>query len=137
MREAIRKAARQMTAMLPVMLGVILLVGLFHAAVSKTWMVSLFTGAPLTDAFFGAVFGSILAGNPVNSYVIGKGLSDAGVGFVAVAAVILTWVMVGVVQLPAEATAFGVRFALARAAIAFVLSIPLACLASYLVGIIL
>jgi len=131
---SMQKAMRQMQMMLPVLLGVILLVGLFQAFVSKVWMSSLFTGQPLSDAFFAAAFGSVLAGNPVNSYVIGKGLLDVGVGLVGVTGFILTWVTVGLVQLPAEVAALGLRFALARAAVAFGLSIPIACLTSWLVG---
>jgi uncharacterized membrane protein YraQ (UPF0718 family) len=82
----------------------------------------------------GAVFGSVLAGNPVNSYVLGKGLLSAGVGMVGVAAFILTWVTVGLVQLPAEVAALGLRFALIRAAVTFVLSVPIACLVSWLMA---
>jgi len=131
---SVQKAMRQMKMMLPILLGVILLVGLFQTFVSRAWMSSLFTGRPLPDAFLGAVFGSVLAGNPVNSYVIGKGLLDVGVGLVGVTGFILTWVTVGLVQLPAEAAALGFRFALTRAAVAFALAIPIACLASWLVG---
>jgi uncharacterized membrane protein YraQ (UPF0718 family) len=125
---------RQLTIMLPVLLGVILLMGLFQAFVSKTWMGHLFAGHPLSDAFVGAVFGSVLAGNPANSYVIGKGFLQADAGLAGVAAFILTWVTVGVFQLPAEATALGVRFAVVRAAVAFALSIPIACVTLWLVG---
>lgn len=136
MSGAARKAMRQMTVMLPVLLGVVLLVGLFQTFVSEAWMSSLFAGRPLSDAFVGAVFGSVLAGNPVNSYVIGKGLLEVGVGLAGVTGFILTWVTVGVVQVPAEVAALGLRFALARAAVAFALSIPIACLTSWLVAII-
>jgi uncharacterized membrane protein YraQ (UPF0718 family) len=132
--KAVRKARRQMTAMLPVLAGVILLVGLFQTFVSRAWVSAVFTQHPLSDAFFGAVFGSMLAGNPVNSYVIGRGFLDAGVGFAGVAAFILTWVTVGLIQLPAEVAALGLRFSLTRAVVAFALSIPLACVTSWLLG---
>jgi len=78
--KALQKAVRQMKVMLPVLLGVILLVGLFQTFISEAWMSSVFTGQPLSDAFFGAILGRVLAGNPVNSYVIGKGLVDVKVG---------------------------------------------------------
>jgi len=133
---SMQKAMRQMQMMLPILFGVILLVGLFQTFVSRAWMSSLFTGRPLSDAFFGAAFGSLLAGNPVNSYVIGKGLLEVGVGLIGVTGFILTWVTVGLVQLPAEVAALGLRFALTRAAVAFALSVPIACLASWLVGMI-
>jgi uncharacterized membrane protein YraQ (UPF0718 family) len=133
---AMQRAVRQIATMLPVLLGVILLVGLFKTFVSEAWMNSLFTGRPIVDALFGAAFGSVLAGNPVNSYVIGRGLLDMNVGLAAVTAFILTWVTVGVVQLPAEVAALGLRFALVRAVVAFVLSVPIACLTWWLVRMI-
>jgi uncharacterized membrane protein YraQ (UPF0718 family) len=132
--EALQKAMREMTIMLPALLGVILLVGLFQTFVSKARMSCFFGGGLLSDAFVGAVFGSVLAGNPANSYVIGKGLFEAGVGLSGVATFILTWVTVGLIQLPAEAAALGIRFALARAVVAFALSIPIAYLTLWLVG---
>lgn len=134
--EAVTKAVRQMLMMLPVLVGVILLVGLFQAFLSKDWVSSVFVGYPPFDAFFGAVFGSILAGNPVNSYVVAKGLLDVSVGLAGVTALILTWVTVGLVQLPAEIAALGLRFGVGRAVMAFLLSIPVACLTAWLVRII-
>lgn len=137
MVEATHKALRQVTVMLPVLLGVILLVGLIQTYLSRAWMSSLFTGHPLSDSMVGAVFGSVFAGNPVNGYVVAEALLGVGVGLVGVTALIVTWVTVGVVQLPAEAAALGLRFALVRAAVAFALSIPIACLTVWLVGILL
>ena len=134
--QALRGAARQMKAMMPVLLGVILLVGLFKTFVSEALIGSVFTGRPMLDASLGAALGSVLAGNPVNSYVIGKGLLDVGVELAAVTAFILTWVTVGLVQIPAEIAALGARFTLVRTIAAFILSIPVACLTAWLVGVI-
>jgi len=123
-----------MQMMLPVLVGVILLVGLFKTFVSDALISSVFTGDPLSDSFFGAALGSVLAGNPVNSYVVGKGLLDMHVGMVGVTAFILTWVTVGLVQLPAEVASLGVRFGVTRAIAAFGLALPLAYLTSWLVN---
>ncbi len=82
----------------------------------------------MLDTLWGACFGSILAGNPINSYVIGGELLKYGISLFAVTALIITWVTVGLVQLPAEIAALGRRFALLRNALSFVLSIPIAIL---------
>ncbi len=50
-----------MQMMLPVLVGVILLVGLFKTFVSDALISSVFTGEPLSDSFFGAALGSVLA----------------------------------------------------------------------------
>ncbi len=131
---SLKRSARQLASMLPVLLGVVLLVGLFKVLVSKDALLSVFSGEPLPDTFLGACFGSVLAGNPVNSYVIGEALLRMGVGLFAVTAVIVTWVTVGLVQLPAEITALGARFAVSRNVAAFIVSIPIALLTALLVG---
>jgi len=131
---SLKRSARQFASVLPVLVGVIMLVGLFKTFVTGEALFSLFTGRPLLDTLLGAVFGSILAGNPVNSYVIGDALLAAGVSLYAATAVILTWVSVGLVQLPAEISALGVRFAVSRTVAAFILSIAIAFVTALLVG---
>jgi predicted Fe-Mo cluster-binding NifX family protein len=124
--QAMRSSAHQFGSLLPVVGGVVLLMGLFNAFVSKEFLTSLFPGNLALDTLWGACLGSILAGNPINSYVIGGELLKQGVSLFAVTALIITWVTVGLVQLPAEMVALGRRFALLRNAICFILSIPVA-----------
>lgn len=126
--QALRGAARQFVTLLPVLTGVVLLMGLFNAFVSEEWLTSIFTENAVLDTILGACFGSILAGNPINSYIIGGELLDYGVSLFAVTAFIVTWVTVGIAQLPAEIAAFGKRFALLRNGFSFLLAIPLAIL---------
>ena len=119
--QAARSSARQFASLLPVLVGVVLLIGLFNAFVSKELLASILSGTPVLDTLWGACFGSIIAGNPINSYVIGGELLKHGVSLFAVTAFIVTWVTVGLVQLPAEIAALGRKFALVRNAISFVL----------------
>ena len=123
---AARGAAKQFVNLFPMMAGVVLLTGLFNAFVPKAWLTSIFAGNPLLDTLWGACFGSILAGNPINSYVIGGELLQSGVSLFAVTTFMLTWVTVGMVQLPAEIAALGKRFALLRNGLSFLFSIPIA-----------
>ena len=78
------------------------------------------------DTLWGACIGSIVAGNPVNSYIIGGELLRYGVSLFAVTALMVAWVSVGVVQLPAEMAALGRRFALVRTAMSFFMSMAVA-----------
>jgi len=126
--QALRRSARQFANMLPLMAGVVLLIGLLNAFVSREALASIFSGTPALDTLRGAGFGSILAGNPINSYIIGGELLKDGVSLFAVTALIITWVTVGLVQLPAEMAALGRRFGLVRNALCFALSIPIALL---------
>lgn len=125
---ALSKGGRQFVSLLPRLVGVVLLLGLFRGLVPDRVLLSLFSGQPLQDTLLGGALGGILAGNPVNSYVIGEGLLHSGVGLAGVMAFMLTWVGVGVIQLPAEAAALGWRFALVRNAAAFVTAVGMALL---------
>jgi len=112
--EALVRGLRQFHSLLPRLVGVILLLGLFRGFVPEQALLSLFSGSILYDSVWGVCLGSVMAGNPVNSYVIGKSLLDAGVGLAGAVALMLAWVNVGVIQMPAESAALGLRFALVR-----------------------
>jgi uncharacterized membrane protein YraQ (UPF0718 family) len=117
------KAAKGFGTALPILLGVILLLGLFRTFVSKQWISSVFTGHLLRDTVTAGAIGSISAGNPITSYIIGGELLKDDVSLLAVTAFIVTWVTVGIVQLPAEASILGGRFAITRNILSFVLAI--------------
>jgi len=123
---AVRSSASQFANLLPTLIGVVLLIGIFNAFVSKELIFSIFSGNTALDSLWGACLGSILAGNPINSYIIGGELLEYGVSLFAVTALIITWVTVGLVQLPAEIVTLGRRFALVRNAVSFILSIAIA-----------
>jgi predicted Fe-Mo cluster-binding NifX family protein len=131
---AVTRAARQLAAILPMMLGVVLCIGLLKTFLSKEALAWVFRGRPALDALGGALLGSIFAGHPVNSYLIARALRDQGVSLFAATALIVTWVNVGLVQLPAEAAALGGRFALVRFAVSFAVSLAIAMLTALLVG---
>jgi len=120
---ALKSSGKQLVNLLPIFLGVVLLVGLFSAFISKELLSSIFSGNSILDTLYGAGFGSIIAGNPINSYIIGGELLEYGVSLFAVTAFIAAWVTVGLVQLPAEMAALGKKFALIRNALSFALCI--------------
>lgn len=134
--DALERSGNQFAAMLPILLSVVLLMGLLNALVPGELLASLFSGSAIFDTLWGACLGSILAGNPVNSYVIGGELLKQGVSLFAVTALIITWVTVGLVQLPAEMAALGRRFALVRNAVCFILAIPIALMTVVILNII-
>ncbi len=131
---ALAKGLRQFYSLVPLLVGVILLLGLFQGFVSTKTLLALFSGSALQDSFLGAAIGSVLAGNPINSYVIGKSLLSVGVGLSGVAALMLAWVNVGLIQIPAESAALGLRFALVRNLAGFALAILMALIVSVCAG---
>jgi predicted Fe-Mo cluster-binding NifX family protein len=132
--EAFAKGLRQFYSLLPRLIGVILLLGLFRGFVSEQALLSLFSGSELYNSLLGAGLGSVLAGNPINSYVIGKSLLSSGVGLVGAVALMLAWVNVGVIQLPIETAALGLRFAVVRNLAGFFVAVIMAFVVVFWVG---
>ncbi len=129
------KAITSFSMSLPLLLGVILLLGLFRVFVTNAMISSVFTGAVVRDTVIGAVIGSVSAGNPIVSYIIGGELLAAEVSLFAVAAFIIAWVTVGVVQSPMEAAILGKRFAIARNVLGFIFAIAVAIVTVATLGV--
>ena len=62
----------------------------------------------------GIAFGAISVGQPFVSYIIGGELLKTGASFYGVSAFILSFVTLGIVQLPMEFSIFGWRFGIMR-----------------------
>ena len=134
-RESGIKVWNSFKNVMPILTGVLLLVALFVKIVPKEIFAGLFTGNAVIDPFVGAVFGSILAGNPINSYIIGGELLRNGVSLFAVTAFIVAWVTVGVIQFPAESMMLGKRFAAVRNLTSFILCIIIAVVTVFSLGL--
>jgi uncharacterized membrane protein YraQ (UPF0718 family) len=134
--EALRKTLKQFFSMVPVLAGIIFLMGPVQGILSENLVLAVFSGSPFKDTILGAFMGSLFAGNPINSYVIGQSLLELGAGFFGICALMMSWVGVGLVQLPAEIAALGYRFALVRNIAAFVIAILASILVVILAGVI-
>jgi len=117
------KSFKSFSASLPVFIGIVLLLGLFRVNVSPQLISSIFRGDFFWDVILGSTIGSISAGNPITSYIIGAELLKEGVSLFAVTAFIVAWVTVGIIQFPAESAILGKQFALKRNLISFILAI--------------
>jgi len=130
-KKALIKTYNNFKQTLPVLLGVLILISISQTFIPKEFYEKIFAGNNFIDTLLGAIFGSIAAGNPITSYIIGGELMKMGIGIIAITAFITAWVTVGVIQLPAEIIMLGRKFALARNIISFVSAILIA----FLVGI--
>ena len=132
-QEALARAVKSLWGSVPILIGVVLLIGLVNVLIPKSVYKVVFTGNYILDPIIGSATGSVLAGSPITSYVLGGEFLKSGVSLVAVTAFIVAWVTVGLVQLPAEMMILGKRFALLRNAVSFLLSILVAVSTVYLV----
>ncbi len=123
-----KRSAMGFASMFPMILGVVGLVGLFQALMTAEVLRSFFTGNIYYDTFVGTIVGGIAAGQAMVSYIIGGELLKDGISMYAVSAFILSWVTLGVVQLPLEVEVLGLRFTIWRNILAFVFTIVVALL---------
>ena len=109
--------------MLPMLVAILLLLGIFDVYITKDILLSFFISNNFVDTITGTLLGGVLTGNPMISYILGGELTDAGVSMYAVTAFILSWVTIGLVQLPAEVEIFGLRFTFYRTLFAFITTV--------------
>jgi len=134
--KSLKKTARTFVNLLPIIVGMLLLTSLAVSLFPKQISADLFGGSDALDALIGASVGSIAAGHPLASYLLGGEMVKSNVSLVAVTALIVSWVTVGVVQLPAEILMLGARFAIYRNVICFFSAITIAFLSIYTLGLI-
>ena len=118
--------AKQFWNVMPFFLAVFGLIGLLEVLATpaqvETWLGN---GAGVMAPFYAALFGGMATGPPASVFPLGQYLLAQHATIAAVSTLLIAWVAVGTVTLPAEIRFFGARFALTRWALAFVLSIAL------------
>jgi len=134
-KQAIIKAAKGLWKAFPMILGTILLVSLISTLISKSFYTTVFSKNLFLDPIIGSLVGSISAGNPITSYIFGGELLTQGVSLLAVTAFLVSWVTVGLIQLPAESAILGKKFALLRNITAFILAIIVAIITILILGV--
>ena len=119
-RQSLRIAGRSLTKLLPMLMAIFGLVGLFQEYVPPH-LVTRFLSE--SSGFFSlltaTVVGAVSIGPPLAAYPLAEALLKAGAWPPAIAAFILSWISIGIITLPFEAATFGVRFALLRNGISF------------------
>jgi len=131
LKDNFKKTIRIFINVLPIIVGMILVTSLVVTVFPEQISSSVFGNGDILDTLLGASIGSIATGHPLASYLLGGELLGGGVGLIAVTALLVTWVTVGIIQLPAEALILGARFAVYRNIISFTAAIAIAFLTVY------
>jgi len=126
-KDSIFRAAKSLWNTLPIIFGTILLFSLIITIIPKSFYLSIFNNS-IFDPILGSLVGSISAGNPITSYILGGEFLEQGVGLMAVTAFLVAWVTVGVIQLPAESIILGKKFAILRNLTSFIFAMIVAIL---------
>ena len=134
-KKAFKKALINFISITPMMLAVIGLVGIMQVYLSPEILATFFGYGSIADTLAGTVAGAVSMGQGMISYVVADGLMEQGVSHYALSAFILAWVTLGVVQLPAEASVFGVRFTFYRNVLTLISTIIIAYVTVLTVGL--
>ena len=130
-KDNLRKTIKTFINVVPIIVGMLLLTSLIITVFPEQISAGLFGNGDILDTLLGASIGSVAVGHPLASYLLGGELLGGGVGLTAVTALVVAWVTVGIVQLPAEALMLGTRFAVYRNIICFIATILIAFLTVY------
>ncbi len=135
LKKSFIQAGRALGKVFPMILGTILLISLISALIPKFFYVSVFNQNIFFDSIVGSLIGSISAGNPITSYIFGGEMLNQGVGLIVVTAFLVSWVTVGLIQLPAESSILSKKFAIIRNSSSFVFAIIVAVLTVLILGV--
>lgn len=119
-RAAVKNAAKSFAGVAVTFLSVFGLVGLLNVFVPASLIERILgSSGGFASLLVGTALGSVAAGPPVAAYPVAASLLDGGAWAAAVAAFIVSWMLVGFVSIPFEASVFGLRFTLTRNALSF------------------
>ncbi len=135
-KKALLGATKSFQKAFPILVGVILLISLISVIISKEQLSLIFNKNIYSNTFIAAILGSIFAGNPINSYILGGEFLSLGISLVAVTAFLISWVTVGIIQLPAEILMLGKKFAITRNILSFIFAIIIAILITLILNLV-
>ena len=123
-RLALKASVKTFSSLFPLLLLVFVLMGLSQAYVSRETIAALLGGSnALKGILLGAAIGCVALIAPAAIFPVGGYLYQNGAHYGAVAALIVTAILIGITTLPVEIRTFGWRFTLARNIVTFFLAI--------------
>ncbi len=132
-REAIKISIKTFSSLLPLLLFVFVLMGLSQAYVSRQTIAAVLGGSNLIGGIFiGALIGCIALIAPPAIFPAGGYLYQNGAHYGAVAALIVTAILIGVTTWPLEIRTFGWRFTLARNLATYFLAVLIGLIIGFL-----
>ena len=132
-RTAVRVGLKQFVAMLPFFIAVFGVIGLLEVLLAPHQVQSLLGPQQgVLAPIYAALFGGLATGPPAAVFPLGRYLLGQHASIAAVATLLIAWVAVGTVSLPAEVRFFGARFAISRWALTMIVSVALGLLMGWI-----
>lgn len=125
MKEKIKKSFLQtlegFKINIPIIIGILLLVSIIQKFIPESFYQNLENN--FISAFIADIFGSIFAGNPINSYIIAWGIWNIEQNILIISVFLIAWITVGFIQMPAEIYYFGKKYTILKNITNFVFSL--------------
>jgi len=128
------KTKQTIKVTVPLVIGMLLLISCLDLLLNSKWILVLFQNNFFVDSLIGGTIGSLAAGNPITSYILAGEFLQTGISLAATTAFILTWVTVGLVQLPAESLMLGKKYSIVRNILSFLSAIIIALITQLILG---
>lgn len=132
--KAISQSAKSLLAVMPALIATVLIIALSLAIIPSSLYISWLRSGGFVSGLLAAIVGSISVGNPMISYIISGELLSEGVSLTIVTIFIVSWVTVGIVQIPAESLILGRKFAILRNITSFILVFFVSFLTAFFMG---
>ena len=123
LKKGLSKALTTMKMIAPMLTAVVFLVGWVQTVITPERLRMFFTGDPVRDTAVGVAAGAVSVGQPFLSYILGGELLKEGISYYAVTAFIISWVTLGIIQLPMEWGIFGWRFTVVRNGLSLIFAV--------------
>lgn len=124
-RLALRTSLKSLRALLPVLMGMVALIGFVLAALPPTLITELFQTHSLAGYALVALVGTVITLPGPVAFPLAGTLLKHGAEYGLLATFITTLTMVGTVTAPAEIAHFGKRFTLVRQVVSLILAIAI------------
>jgi uncharacterized membrane protein YraQ (UPF0718 family) len=134
-KDAAKKSYKLFLSVIEMLIGILLIVSLINVIIKPSYYKYIFSDNIFLDSIIGSLVGSVSTGIPMISYVLGGEFLNQGISLIAVTAFLVSWVTVGIVQLPLEISLLGKRFAITRNIFSFIFSIIVAMVTVTIVNI--
>lgn len=135
-KQALLKAWNSLKNMIPLLLGVVILIGII-LSILDTELISRIIGekSGAIGVLLASAVGSVTLIPGFIAFPTAALLLQGGAGYTQIAAFVQTLMMVGIVTLPLEISYFNKRIAILRNLISFILSIGVAYLIGFTIGL--
>ncbi len=135
-KQALLKAWNSFKNILPLLLGVVIIVGLMLSILDIKLITKIIgKDSQALGVFIASIVGSITLIPGFIAFPTAALLLQGGAGYIQIAAFVQTLMMVGIVTLPMEIKYFNRKIAIIRNLLSYILSIGVAYLVGFILGI--